>query len=119
MVEAHDDQSAEVETKDEKIESSEAHDSLEFLCYFCGKNLLNKESLSSHMEEYHRGEEKYKCYQCGCLFTDFKNMKQHIDHLHFNIKLYECKLCDYKSSRRFNLNKHIRLRHEKSNKKNL
>lgn len=64
--------------------------------------------------------EKGELFECICKYlTDRSyNFKRHqklcsvLKEKSENFKLYECEICEYKSKRKFDLNKHVKLKHQ-------
>ena len=114
-------------------------------CDICEKTFADRQYLKEHMN-MHTGAPRKQCKYCEKDFTDRSNLHRHVKKCHPNPKLIEntqgfimlekspdrnpvqhlkhknpkafnCETCDFTSKRKYNLDEHIKNKHESTPKK--
>jgi len=84
-----------------------------FSCHQCGKGFCRKAKLNIHVRTVHHGEKKFKCGECGRAFSQVGARNLHVKDVHRKIKKFGCldANCTLVFSRKFNLKRHVNLKH--------
>ena len=78
----------------------------------CGKTFSNQFGLTNHLSLHDNNLNK--CFFCpwGCSAVAHHAIDEHLNH-HFRTPKFDCAFCDKKFYRKFVLNQHMELYHEK------
>ncbi|XP_047114679.1 zinc finger protein 33B-like isoform X1 [Schistocerca piceifrons] len=82
-----------------------------FECTVCGKKLSNKGSLTYHMRSFHTGERPHTCQFCGEGFLSKEARLVH-ERIHTGEKPYKCSVCGMAFRCSSNLSQHIKVHSE-------
>lgn len=82
-------------------------------CSECGKVVL-KESLVKHVRDVHELSNKKQCHICHKVLSGPFSLKEHVSVIHFDQRAkFECPHCSKRFAHLSNMNRHIRLVHNK------
>jgi len=82
-------------------------------CPACAKHFRRRIDMDHHMRTSHSAERAHACGQCESSFKLAHHLKQHVISAHSKLEKEHCPhaLCTYKSSRRGDMNRHVRTKH--------
>lgn len=64
-----------------------------YKCDFCGKEIMNKESLLKHIQMLHVSVPHYPCDKCGCSFRTEPQLQKHQIKEHGATGNFQCEIC--------------------------
>lgn len=76
-------------------------------CEYCGRELVNKETLQHHIKTKHTPKEP--CELCNKMVV---NLSEHKEKEHNPDNLKQCHMCEYTSYDQANLNWHLKIQHK-------
>ena len=83
-------------------------------CDLCGKKLRSETTLRVH-KQMHTGEKPYKCETCEQTFRQAPHLKSHNFIAHVRVSKSKCDLCSLEF---YDVNRHIKRKHNDDNKAN-
>lgn len=90
----------------------------QFECQFCGKRFKQKHHMNTHIGRVHQPtnsntpQERYNCDECSRSYSYSGGLSLHKRLKHSEVKpQFICNYCGYKTNLKYNLSKHITLRH--------
>ena len=89
-----------------------------YKCEICGKSFTKGDSLKTHINIVHEGQQKIPCDHCEKTFTRKADMRRHVLNIHEGIKPYKCDLCPKECFLFKNFRGHYQRVHEKDISKN-
>ena len=86
----------------------------QFLCDVCEKSFFNGQILGLHIESNHKSivEGKKKCEFCDQSYSR-NSFYEHVKTKHLNTKSFECELCSTRFYKKYLLDKHRKIVHER------
>ena len=92
-----------------------------FACKVCGYVFSGNEADKNLVEHFVRKckpEERFPCSECGKDFSSKFNLEQHKRNIHYEVprNIFSCKYCDFISKHKTSMTRHVKRKHESSNK---
>jgi len=103
-----------------KRHKEEVHDGKKHNCHLCERNFTRKDRLKDHFKKRHNlaanqlpdsATKPFVCEICWKTFAKNDHCKRHKEEVHCYKAKYKCHLCSVTCTRRNNLSRHLKLRH--------